>query len=289
MEEDESYQLKLIRQNASKNTEYQQLLNFLSTHGFTSERRDTPSDLLHYWSKQNDIYIIKDIIFAAGKPLIQKNMRGQILNDLHIGHQGINSMKANARQRFFWPGMHRQIVQKRLHCQCCNKFAPSQPKEKPVESPDPDYPFQIIVTHIFHMSGYTFIIYVDRFSGWTEVAVAKNPSTDTINGILHGYLPTFGVPKELSRDGGPHFNSHEFQKFLQTWGIRHRNGRAESAVNVMKRILTTNISPSGSLNTDAVGNAFLLHRNTPPADMGVSPSELLFRRSINILNYYHIL
>ena len=49
----------------------------------------------------------------------------------------------------------------------------------------------------------------------------------------------------------------------------------------MKRILTTNISPSGSLNTDAVGNAFLLHRNTPPADMGVSPSELLFRRSIN--------
>ena len=49
----------------------------------------------------------------------------------------------------------------------------------------------------------------------------------------------------------------------------------------MKRILTTNISPSGSLNTDAVGNALLLHRSTPPADMGLSPSELLFGRSIN--------
>jgi len=44
----------------------------------------------------------------------------------------------------------------------------------------------------------------------------------------------------------------------------------------MKRILTTNISPSGSLDTDAAAKAILLHRNTPPPDMGVSPAELLF-------------
>ena len=146
MEKDESYQLKRIRQNASNDTEYQKLLNFLSTNGFTSERGDTPPDLLDYWSMRNDIYNIKDIIFAAGKPIIPKNMRGQILNDLHIVYQGINSMKANARQRFFWPGMHCQSVQKRLHCQRCNEIAPSQSKEKPVENPDPDYPFQMVVS-----------------------------------------------------------------------------------------------------------------------------------------------
>ena len=49
----------------------------------------------------------------------------------------------------------------------------------------------------------------------------------------------------------------------------------------MKRILTTKISPSGSLNTDEVGMALLLHRNTPPPDIGASPAELLFGRSIN--------
>ena len=48
----------------------------------------------------------------------------------------------------------------------------------------------------------------------------------------------------------------------------------------MKRILTTNISPSGSLNTDAASKALLLHRNTPPQDMGVSPAELLFGRPL---------
>ena len=48
----------------------------------------------------------------------------------------------------------------------------------------------------------------------------------------------------------------------------------------MKRMLTTNISPSGSLDTDAAAKALLLHRNTPPPDMGVSPAELLFGRHI---------
>ena len=48
----------------------------------------------------------------------------------------------------------------------------------------------------------------------------------------------------------------------------------------MKQILTTNISTSGFLDTDTVAKALLLHRNTPPADMGVSPSEVLFGRNI---------
>ena len=52
-------------------------------------------------------------------------------------------------------------------------------------------------------------------------------------------------------------------------------------MKIMKRILTTNVTSSGSLNTDAVTKALLLHRNTPAPDMGISPAELLFGRNIN--------
>lgn len=48
----------------------------------------------------------------------------------------------------------------------------------------------------------------------------------------------------------------------------------------MKRILTTNIKSDGSLDTDAVSKALLLHRNTPTADIGASPAELLFGRPL---------
>ena len=48
----------------------------------------------------------------------------------------------------------------------------------------------------------------------------------------------------------------------------------------MKQILATNISTSGFLDTDTVSKTLLLHRNIPSADMGVSPSEVLFGRNI---------
>ena len=64
-------------------------------------------------------------------------------------------------------------------------------------------------------------------------------------------------------------------------GFPQSNGRAEAAVKTVKRILTTNVSPSGTLDTDEVAKALLLHRNTPAIDMGISPSELLFGRPLN--------
>ena len=94
-----------------------------------------------------------------------------------------------------------------------------------------------------------------------------------VSNILRRYFITFGVPEELSSDGGPAYNSHDFDTFLREWGIRHRSassyfsqskGRTESAVKVIKRMVTTNITSSGSLDTDAAAKVLLLHRSTPP-------------------------
>jgi hypothetical protein len=120
------------------------------------------------------------------------------------------------------------------------------------------------------MAGYKYVVYANR---WTEVAFAKqNTKSSTICTILRQYFINFGVPEELSCDGGPQYESMELNNFLKTCGVEKRlssayypqsNGRAEAAVKTMKRILTTNIPPSGSLDTDEVAKALLLHRNTP--------------------------
>ena len=140
------------------------------------------------------------------------------------------------------------------------------------------------------MAGHRYLVFADRFSGWTEVAsVQKSSNSTTIINILRRYFATFGVPEQLSSDGGPPFESSDFKTFLASWNITHRlssayfaqsNGRAESAVKTMKRILTSNITQSGSLDTRSVTKALFLHRNTPAPDMGVSPAELLFGRNI---------
>ena len=108
-------------------------------------------------------------------------------------------------------------------------------------------------------------------------------------GCLRNYFARFGVPTELSSDGGPEFVADKTEKFLERWGVHHRsssaynpqsNGRAEVAVKSAKRLLRSNMGPSGSLNTDEFLRAMLQLRNTPDPDCNMSPAQIIFGRPL---------
>ena len=287
--ENNTCSLKDISHKASEDLEYRDLYRMIQ-EGFPINKDKLPQHILPYWKLRNDLYCVDNLIFLDDRVLIPRALRRALLEELHIGHQGVTSMRENAKRRFFWPQMSSQIQNFRNQCARCNHTAPSNRKDAPEVPDPPSYPFQQTVTDLFHMAGRLYIVYADRFSGWPEVASTKPDATaSTVNTILRRYFTNFGVPEELSSDGGPPFTSHEFENFLKSWNVSHRvssvgyaqsNGRAEAAVKTVKRILTTNISQSGSLDTDNVAKALLLYRNTPSPDMGVSPSELLFGRNI---------
>ena len=74
---------------------------------------------------------------------------------------------------------------------------------------------------------------------------------------------TFGVPVEISSDGGPEYEAKVFKGFLERWGVRHRessaylptsNGRAEVGVK-------TNLGPRPT--------PFILHL----VGLGFSPKQ----------------
>merc|ERR1712020_42908 len=99
----------------------------------------------------------------------------------------------------------------------------------------------------------------------------------------------YGVPAEISSDGGPEYTSNEFDIFLKSWGVRHRlssahhpssNGRAEGAVKAVKRALRENCGPEGQVDNDKVTRALLNLRNTPDRDTGKSPAQLLLGRPL---------
>ena len=92
-----------------------------------------------------------------------------VLDGLHAANQGATGMLANARDRFFWPGLDAAIHQLRLQCRQCNETAPSQRTEPLIITPPPEYPFQQAVSDFCDIEGHTFLIYADRFSGWVEV------------------------------------------------------------------------------------------------------------------------
>ena len=170
-------------------------------------------------------------------------------------------------------------------------MAPSQTPEPYLTSSSPDYPFEKFVSDYFSLHGHKYLLYADRHSGWITI-VKSNEGEGNANYLkkrLRTLFSTFGAPNELSSEGGPPYDSHEISEFLKTWGVHWRNssahypqsnGRAELAVIVAKRILTSNCDVNGNINNDEVSRALLQYRNTPLQEINLSPAQILYGRML---------
>ena len=186
--------MKRVLDVSTHDREYQDLLQTIR-NGFPGQKNDVPINLREFWPLREELYTVKELVFLQGKVLIPQPLRKLLLDYLHEGHQGIVAMKENARRRFFWPGMSKQIQNRRYQCRTCNEKAPSQARETPISPTLPSYPFQHAATDIFNMAGRKFLVYTDRFSGWTETASTyPDAKASTICNILRRYFITFGVP-----------------------------------------------------------------------------------------------
>ena len=202
-------------------------------------------------------------------------------------------MGARAQNIVFWPGMTADIEQARLACRDCIATAPSQPRLPPATFNPPSTPFEAIVADFFQCVGHHYLVIADRLSAWPEIfkCTSGSPQSGALGliGCLRNYFARFGVPTELSSDGGPEFSAGATEKFLRQWGVHHRgssaynpqsNGRAEVAVKSAKRLLQSNVGPSGSLDTDSFLQAMLQLRNTPDPDCNLSPAQIIFGRPL---------
>ena len=202
-------------------------------------------------------------------------------------------MELLARSIVFWPGMTNDIRAVREHCSACNRSAPSQAATPAIPSPVPSTPFESIFADFFDFGGCHYLVAGDRLSGWVEICKAPHGTAQAgaqgLIAALRALFATFGVPEEISSDGGPEFSSAATADFLTRWEVRHRmssayfpqsNGRAEVAVKKAKRMLMDNVGPTGSLNNHGLLRVLLQVRNTPDPDCNISPAQVVFGRPI---------
>ena len=107
----------------------------------------------------------------------------------------------------------------------CDRMAPSQAFQPPVPPIVPTMPFEAIAADYFALGGHYYLVSVDRFSNWPEVKQIKrsanNVGTAGLIKALKHLFAGFGVPAELSSDGGPEFKSTALDDFLHRWGVTH--------------------------------------------------------------------
>ena len=277
-------------EEASKKDEVIRTVVSYVTNGFPIVKGDMAANTTEYWRYRDGLTVVNATLWYEERIVIPTSLRENVIENLHSAHQCISGMWARAQSTFFWPGISHDIEQARENCRQCHTNAPSQAKMPPTTEPAiPKVPFEMIFSDYFQLHGYHYLIAGDRLSGWTEVVQVK-PGTHSAGAkglcsALRRLFALFGVPIEISSDGGPEYEANEFKAFLVRWGTEHRqssaylpasNGRAEVGVKTTKRLLQCNVGPNGNLDTDEVVRALLQLRNTPDRDAKVSPAEILF-------------
>merc|ERR1711895_263236 len=266
------------------------VLDLLRT-GFPTDIRKVPPNVRLFAKYSSQLYELDGVLMLNDRIVIPTALRQDILNILHAAHQGVDRMKARACDAVYWPSMVGDIERTRAECISCHQISKSNPSQPPLPPADPEFPFQQIAADYFHHMGCYYAVVVDRYSHWPSIYKSEGNDSGS-NGLvshLRRYFERYGVPEEVASDGSPEFTSELTQTFFKNWQIHHRkssvafphsNCRAELAVKEVKRIITDNCSPSGSLDNDKVLKALLSYRNTLDPVTGFSPALAVFGRQI---------
>ena len=278
----------MIREEVAKDEEMSTLVKAIEN----MEQADRlPDRVGHYDRYRDSLSVIDGVPMYGKRVIVPASLRQSVLECLHSAHQCPVRMLDRAQHSVFWSGITADLDRVRQGCEYCNRNAPSQPAMPPQPLASPEYPFQMISADYFDIKGRSWLVIVDRFSGWLSVHYYPRESTasDLIKSMKE-YFCTFGIAESFSSDGAKVFTSQQFTKFLKDWGVKehrvssayhaHGNLRAETSVKSCKRILMENTRSDGSPDIDKVTRAIMQHRNTPDTEYKLSPAQIVFGRPI---------
>ena len=62
-----------------------------------------------YWSTRGELTVVQNILLKGTRIVIPSSMRLEILDKIHVGHQGIAKCRERAKSSVWWPGLSREI------------------------------------------------------------------------------------------------------------------------------------------------------------------------------------
>ena len=74
-----------------------------------------------------------------------------------------------------------------------------------IQSKLPDYPWQKVATDLFELKGVTYLLVVDNFSRFPEVAKLTTTTSASVISALKNIFSRHGIPEVLISDNGRQF------------------------------------------------------------------------------------
>ena len=236
-----------------------------------------------YFPYRDELAILNGVILKGSRIVVPTSLRKDMLSRLHEGHAGMEKAKRMARVNLFWPGMNDDIEKLVTNCETCLKYRYSQPKQPMIIANDATQPWEKVGADLFHLNDKTYLIVVDYFSNYPEVALINSATADTVVKHMKSMFSRHGIPQYVVTDGGPCFIGAPFTQFAEIYGFQHilsspyyaqSNGKAEKGVQIVKRMWKKCKESNGDPYL-----AMLMYRASP-LESGKSPAELLMNRRL---------
>ena len=103
-------------------------------------------------------------------------------------------------------------------CVTCQQFRKNQAPEPLISHDIPDRPWAKLAVDLFSIKGINYLILVDYYSKFPEIAVLPSLCSSAVIDALKNIFSRLGIPEELISDNGSNLVSDEFNRFC-TGGI----------------------------------------------------------------------
>lgn len=255
--------------------------------GWPQHRHNLHPCLHPYFNYRSDLTCHKGLVMKGQQIVIPLNMRVEMRRILHQAHLGIEKTKSNARQALFWPNMNKEIEDMVRNCDLCQRHNNRQSPEPQIPHDIPDQPWHKVGTDLFKLQGKDYLIVVDYYSKFFEIALLADTTAPTVIRRTKNIFAKHGIPKLIISDNGPQFKSREYKKFATEWDFSHvtsspeypqSNGLVERTIQTVKKTLHKCFQ-----NRDDPYLALLTLRTTPGKNNSPSPAAKLMNRQLRTL------
>lgn len=276
---------KLIAARTKEDSVLSQVYDYVMNGWPSVEKVD--ANIKPFARNKNSLASEDGCVYYGNNIVIPTKLQKIILELIHENHAGIVKMKLIARSYVWWPTLQHDIESYAQNCEICQSTR-SVPKEIVKTKWQPaSFPFERVHLDFFFSNGKTFLILVDAYSKFVEIAIMKTTVVNSLIKELQNVFDLFGFPTKLVSDNGPPFNSAVFRKYCETHGIvflnsppyhPQSNGLAERSVQTAKKALNRLcLGEESALSIQAKVDKYLMSsRHSPSFETGRTPAEMVF-------------
>ena len=165
-----------------------------------------------YLAVASELCVANGLLLRGSRLVIPPNLQTDILNKIHTGHQGITKCRRRAAHSVWWPGITKDLENLISKCSICcrQKLQHSEPL---LTSPLPNHPWQKVATDLFKWRNSSYILVVDYYSRYIELAKLSSTTSSEVNKHLKSFFSRHGVPQIVVSDNGPRYSATLFKDF----------------------------------------------------------------------------